>query len=111
MTMVDIRFWNSANECLKVNGLYIHTVPMAVVENCIEAVAKSALEKGANCITVDDIHGQYRVFDLYEKDNEVYCDEYETIEDDYESNMYCDNTGLCNGYHCPYYNECKGNIG
>ena len=47
MTMVDIRFWNSANECLKVNGLYIHTVPMAVVENCIEAVAKSALEKGA----------------------------------------------------------------
>lgn len=111
MTMVDIRFWNSANECLKVNGLYIHTVPMAVVENCIEAIAKSALEKGANCITVDDINGQYRIFDLYEKDNEICCDEYETIEDDYESNMYCDNTGFCCGYHCSYYNKCQGNVG
>ena len=106
MKMVDIRFWDKANECLKVNGLYIHTVPENVVENCIEAIAKSALEKGANTVTVDDINGQYRMFDLYEKDNEIFCDEYETIEDDYASNMHCDTYGVCGGWSCPQYKAC-----
>ena len=104
--MVDIRFWNNANECLNVNGLYAHTVPESVVDMCIEAAAKSALEKGATSITVDDENGNYRFFDLYEKDNEIFCDEYETIEDDYSSNMHCDTYGVCGGTGCPNYFKC-----
>ena len=33
-------------------------------------------------------------------------DDYD-IEDDYRSNMPCDNTGFCSGYDCKQYYECN----
>ena len=46
-----------------------------------------------------DMHGDY---DPWEDEEEP-----EDIEDDYASNMPCDNTGLCAGSSCSRFYECK----
>lgn len=113
MEMVNIRFWDSADECIMVNGLYSHKVAESIAEICIQAVLPTAIECGAVSVTIDN--------DVYMKDYSIctdengniyteinFVDEYETVEDDYESNMYCDSYGVCGGNTCPQYRDCFG---
>lgn len=46
----------------------------------------------------------YDWFEEVDENTEYYDNDY----DDYDSNMYCDNTGYCCGSSCPNFVNCKG---
>ena len=104
--MNEVRFFDKANECVIVNGLYIHTVDITIVEIYIQSVARQAIEKGAYCVTISDEFGNYTEYDLTQKNDKVILDEYEIVNDDISSNMHCDTYGVCGGTACPLFYKC-----
>lgn len=89
----DIRFFNEANENVKINGEYrlSGNVYDIAGENINEL-----LEKEVDTVVVDDV--VYSLADFI----------FEDVEDDYSSNCHCDTYGVCGGYSCPNYANCHG---
>lgn len=111
MKMVNIRFWDSADECMMVNGLYSHKVAESIAEICMQSVLPTAIECGAVSVTIDNDEYMKDYSICIDENGNIYTetnfvDEYETIEDDYESNMHCDTYGVCGGWMCPNYKAC-----
>ncbi|MBQ2173699.1 MAG: hypothetical protein II453_01105 [Alphaproteobacteria bacterium] len=109
--MVEIKFWNIADECIQVNGLYIHRVNEKATQIYIQAIGREAIEDGATSVTIDtDDEMKDFYIDIDEKGHihlELnFVDTYITIEDDYASNMHCDTYGTCGGRSCPQYMAC-----
>lgn len=46
---------------------------------------------------------------MYDEDDELLDEEFEReIEEGFRDNMFCDNTGYCQGVSCRNYNKCHG---
>lgn len=110
--MIEVKFWNVADECIEVNRVYTATCTDEVMaEIYIQEYGRDALYRGADFVTMSNEKGVIREFDImFDDDYNVILDEYtyDDYDDDYIDNMYCDNTGFCSGYTCPNYWKCKG---
>ena len=104
--MKEIRFWDEADECVEVNGLYIHPVDDSVVDIYLQSVLPEAIRKGALYVMID--FAEYDINDYFLNHDDTEEDEYETVDDDYTGNMHCDTYGVCGGWSCPNYKACKG---
>lgn len=109
--MIEVKFWDFADECIKVNDVYTATCADEVMaEIYIQEYGKQALYRGATFVTMSNEKGVIREFDImFDDDYNVILDEYTYDDyDDYTGNMSCDSTGFCSGYACPNFSKCKG---
>jgi hypothetical protein len=106
---LEVRFYNNKNENMEVFGLSIWEVKEDFLNSVIDFIGKCAMSMGAVDVSIDDT--------LYEMNYDVESDEiileqyyiYDDVDDleqGYESNCFCDNTGFCGGWSCPQYKTC-----